>query len=86
MPTKQGSSSFMEALNEVRETTTNVSKSKIDIILSDLQKDNPDMCEDLKVALKDTSYSSANISKTLKSFGYSVSDSSVKRWRQMNNE
>jgi len=86
MVSKQGEGvSFLKALDEVRDATNNVSRSKVDIILNELETSNKEMCEDLKLALNDISYSASNISKTLKGFGYSVSDSSVKRWRQINN-
>ena len=85
MSNKQGDKSFLNILNEVRETTTNVSRSKVDVILSELENTNKDMKNDLITALSDNSYSSSNIAKVLKTFGYSISDSSIKRWRQINN-
>jgi hypothetical protein len=85
MSNQQGDKSFLNVLNEVRETTTNVSRSKVDVILSELENTNKDMKNDLITALSDNSYSSSNIAKVLKTFGYSISDSSIKRWRQINN-
>lgn len=85
MSNQQGDKSFLNILNEVRETTTNVSRSKVDVILSELENTNKDMKNDLITALSDNSYSSSNIAKVLKTFGYSISDSSIKRWRQINN-
>jgi hypothetical protein len=85
MSNQQGDKSFLNILNEVRETTTNVSRSKVDVILSELDNTNKDMKNELITALSDNSYSSSNIAKVLKTFGYSISDSSIKRWRQINN-
>ena len=86
MASKQGEGvSFLKALDEVRDATNNVSRSKVDVILNQLESSNKAMFDDFKLALEDTTYSASNISKTLKGFGYSISDSYIKRWRQVNN-
>tara|TARA_Y100000004_G_scaffold181814_1_gene227910 strand:- start:453 stop:716 length:264 start_codon:yes stop_codon:yes gene_type:complete len=86
MVSKQGEGvSFMKALEQVRDATKNVSKSKVDVILNELEETNTEMYEELREALGDISYSASNIAKTLKNFGFDISDSSVKRWRQIHN-
>jgi len=85
MSSQQGKKNFLNTLNEVRDATNNVSRSKVDVILKELEHFDQEMHDDLIMALKDTSYSASNIAKTLKSFDYNISDSSVKRWRAINN-
>ena len=49
MVSKQGEGvSFMKALEEVRDATKNVSKSKVDVILNELQETNTEMYEELR--------------------------------------
>jgi hypothetical protein len=82
MASQQGEKSFLKALETERIKTTTVSRSKIDVILSECEKA---FKEDLLKALGNTNYSARNIATVLKNFGYVISDSSVKRWRQINN-
>ena len=85
MASKQGGQSFLTSLQEVNKKTSISKKSKVDLLLIELEDSNKEMFEDLKTALADTQFSASNISITLKDFGYQISDSSVKRWRQQNN-
>jgi hypothetical protein len=85
MASKQGGQSFLTSLQEVNKKTSVSKKSKVDLLLVELEDSNKEMLEDLKTALADTQFSASNISVTLKDFGYQISDSSIKRWRQQNN-
>lgn len=85
MTSQQGGQSFLTSLQEVNKKTSVSKKSKVDLLLVELEDSNKEMLEDLKTALADTQFSASNISVTLKDFGYQISDSSIKRWRQQNN-
>jgi hypothetical protein len=85
MASQQGGQSFLTSLQEVNKKTSVSKKSKVDLLLVELEDGNKEMLEDLKTALADTQFSASNISVTLKDFGYQISDSSIKRWRQQNN-
>jgi hypothetical protein len=85
MASQQGGQSFLTSLQEVNKKTSVSKKSKVDLLLVELEDSNKEMLEDLKTALADTQFSASNISVTLKDFGYQISDSSIKRWRQQNN-
>lgn len=85
MASQQGGQSFLTSLQEVNKKTSVSKKSKVDLLLVELEDSNKEMLEDLKTALADTQFSASNISITLKDFGYQISDSSIKRWRQQNN-
>ena len=85
MASQQGGQSFLTSLQEVNTKTSVSKKSKVDLLLVELEDSNKEMLKDLKTALADTQFSASNISVTLKDFGYQISDSSIKRWRQQNN-
>ena len=85
MASQQGGQSFLTSLQEVNKKTSVSKKSKVDLLLDELENSNKEMLEDFKTALADTQFSASNISITLKDFGYQISDSSIKRWRQQNN-
>tara|TARA_A100001388_G_scaffold252741_1_gene215417 strand:+ start:584 stop:850 length:267 start_codon:yes stop_codon:yes gene_type:complete len=81
----QGEVSFLESLEEAAKRTSSKRRSKVDIILNELIDDNKEMYDEVVQALNAvTKYSASNIALVLKNFGFSVSDSSVKRWRQQN--
>ena len=85
MPDTQGEVSFLESLEEAAKRTSYKRRSKVDIILSELLDNNKEMYDEVVQALNAvTKYSASNIALVLKNFGFSVSDSSVKRWRQQN--
>ena len=85
MADTQGEVSFLESLEEAAKRTSYKRRSKVDIILSELLDNNKEMYDEVVQALNAvTKYSASNIALVLKNFGFSVSDSSVKRWRQQN--
>lgn len=85
MTSQQGGQSFLASLKEVNKKTSVSKKSKVDLLLVELEDTNKEMLEDFKIALADSQFSASNISVTLKEYGYQISDSSIKRWRQQNN-
>jgi len=81
----QGEVSFLDSLEEAAKRTSSKRRSKVDIILNDLIDSDKEMYDEVVQALNATTkYSAANIALVLKNFGFVVSDSSVKRWRQQN--
>ena len=85
MADTQGEVSFLESLEEAAKRTSYKRRSKVDINLSELLDNNKEMYDEVVQALNAvTKYSASNIALVLKNFGFSVSDSSVKRWRQQN--
>jgi len=81
----QGEVSFLESLEQAAKRTSYRRRSKVDIILSELLDNDKEMYDEVTQALNEaTKYSASNIALVLKNFGFSVSDSSVKRWRQQN--
>lgn len=85
MASQQGGQSFLKSLQEINNRTLSQKRSKVDLLLLELENSNKEMYEDFKTALADQNFSSSNISITLKDYGYQISDSSIKRWRQQNN-
>ena len=85
MKDTQGEVSFLESLEQAAKRTSYKRRSKVDIILSELLDNDKEMYNEVTQALNEaTKYSASNIALVLKNFGFSVSDSSVKRWRQQN--
>tara|TARA_R110002012_G_scaffold318336_1_gene536480 strand:+ start:357 stop:623 length:267 start_codon:yes stop_codon:yes gene_type:complete len=85
MKDTQGEVSFLESLEQAAKRTSYKRRSKVDIILSELLDNDKEMYDEVTQALNEaTKYSASNIALVLKNFGFSVSDSSVKRWRQQN--
>ena len=85
MKDTQGEVSFLETLEQAAKRTSYKRRSKVDIILSELLDNDKEMYDEVTQALNEaTKYSASNIALVLKNFGFSVSDSSVKRWRQQN--
>ena len=50
MSSQQGKKSFLNTLNEVRDATNNVSRSKVDVILKELEHFDQEMHDDLIMA------------------------------------